>query len=453
MDLDSNSDIGKNVQEISVTTAERGTTYPGSRAVNARGKRSTGGRGGELALDARHAYMGSIQEIPVLSKAEVARLSHELQGHRAVFEQSMTQIEGTAQLLLARWEQRRQHGRVTAALSRHHREAGRGDPGPELDLEFGRLQRLLGRTSIPWAQVTRLLDRTEISFEVLVEIYEELSALTDSERRSHGLATAAARRTLAESGSALDQYRDLVSKLAEHNLRLVVKCAHRYRSMGVPFMDLVQEGNLGLLRAVEKFDPDKGFMFSTYAVWWIQQAMIRAVQNQRRTVRIPSHVCELQVRYRRVVEELSRRLGRKPEAEELTEALRVDRPQLDAVIASLVPERSIHSPVPGLDAISYEDVIEDVDAAVPGEALEQERLRGAIGTLLDNLGPRERAVVASRFGLRGDDDAETLGEIGTRLGLSRERVRQIECAALARLRSLPEAQHLRGLLAEADDAA
>jgi RNA polymerase primary sigma factor len=135
------------------------------------------------------------------------------------------------------------------------------------------------------------------------------------------LDAAAARRCLARAVRALAEYHQHVQVFAQHNLRLVAKCAHRYRGLGLSFMDLVQEGNLGLIRAIEKFEAERGFMFSTYAVWWIQQAMIRAIQNQRRTVRVPSHICEQQIRLRRIEGELARRLGAIRPAGELAPTL------------------------------------------------------------------------------------------------------------------------------------
>jgi len=213
--------------------------------------------------------------------------------------------------------------------------------------------------------------------------------------------------------------------------------------MGVPFMDLVQEGNLGLIRAVEKFEAERGFMFSTYAVWWIQQAMIRAVQNQARTVRLPSHVCEQQVRYRRQHDALSRRLGREPTQHEMSDELGLDLDQTALLETTLVPIRSMHAPVQGLDDVTFEDALADEDVPDPIESLDQERLSDAVGRLLEGLDARERKVLMWRFGLEGDGEASTLGEIGKRLGLSRERVRQIESLALSRLR-----EHARGPLLE-----
>jgi RNA polymerase primary sigma factor len=174
-------------------------------------------------------------------------------------------------------------------------------------------------------------------------------------------------------------------------------------------------------------------MFSTYAVWWIQQAMIRAVQNQARTVRLPSHVCEQQVRYRRKREELLRQLGRDPTAHEVARALDLPLEQADVLEAALSPIKSIHAPVRGLDDVSFEDALPDEQAVDPERAIDDGRLSRAVHQLLSGLEPRERQIVGWRFGL-SDDKQETLDEIGKRLGLSRERVRQIESGALARLR-------------------
>jgi RNA polymerase sigma factor (sigma-70 family) len=250
-----------------------------------------------------------------------------------------------------------------------------------------------------------------------------------------GVHTVFARQRLERAERALAGHHRAVQKIAYHNLRLVAKCAHRYRNMGVAFMDLVQEGNLGLIRAIEKFDPDRGFMFSTYAVWWIQQAMIRAVQNQARTVRLPSHVCEQQVRYRRKREELLHTLGRDPSVLEIARALDLPLEQADVLEAALAPVRSIHAPVQGLEEVALEETLEDEQAVDADAALDDARLASDVARLVAQLPPRERKIVSWRFGLDGAEPL-TLGEVGRRLGLSRERVRQLEGGAIARLRAL-----------------
>lgn len=174
-------------------------------------------------------------------------------------------------------------------------------------------------------------------------------------------------------------------------------------------------------------------MFSTYAVWWIQQAMIRAVQNQARTVRLPSHVCEQQVRYRRTREELLRRLGRDPSPVEVAEELSLPLEQADLLEGALSPIKSLSAPMQGLDEVTLEESLPDDDVAAADSELDRSRLSGTVHGLLAQVPPRERKILTWRFGLDGEEPA-TLGEIGRRLGLSRERVRQLEGSALTRLR-------------------
>jgi RNA polymerase sigma factor (sigma-70 family) len=408
------------------------------------------------ALDARAAYLQSIQDVPVLSRERVYELTREMRRNEADFERELLSVPGVATLFLERWRQRLDKGRVTAALSRHYRDGGDRDWNAQIDACFRKLERLLALLPVPGGRISKLLAEAELGLPLLLEAYGELLAALDggalalADRRRLGLTTPAARTAVARAQKSLARYHEAKQTIAHHNLRLVVKCTRRFSNLGVPFMDLVQEGNLGLIRAVEKFDPDRGFMFSTYAVWWIQQAMIRALQNQRRTVRVPSHVCELQVRMRHAEEGLARRLGRDPEPQEVAGALDLSLEQYDALASTLSPVRSIHAPVAGLDDVCLEDTLSDGEVPEPGEAVEREQLRAGVDALLANLDSRERKVLHWRFGLSGGDGAVTLGEIGRRLGLSRERVRQIEVAALARLREHADSDQLREVLALGD---
>jgi RNA polymerase sigma factor (sigma-70 family) len=391
-------------------------------------------------LDARQLYMNQIQDIPVLDRETVAQLSNRISEEMAVFERSLLEIPGAALRVVAEWESRRARGLVTAVLCRHARDGSKRDWGKHVDGHLARAKLQLSRTPVSYPRVAKTLRDAELAFELLVEIHGDLLAAAApeadrAERRRLGLDTASARRRLDRAVEALAAYHQHVQRFAHHNLRLVAKCAHRYRGLGLSFMDLVQEGNLGLIRAIEKFEPERGFMFSTYAVWWIQQAMIRAIQNQRRTVRVPSHVCEQQIRLRRIEGELARRLGRDPTGEELAPSMGLTPDAVDELVATLAPIRSLNAPAPGLEDVELADLVRDETIADPTVALERGEQAAVLSELLEGLSPRERQVIDWRFGLSGGADPSTLGEIGERLGLSRERVRQIEAVALARLRA------------------
>lgn len=397
-------------------------------------------RGASAPLDARQLYMNQIQAIPVLDREAVAQLSDRIREQQALFEGSLLEIPGAALRVVAEWESRRSRGLVTAVLCRHARDGSRRDWGKHIDTHLARAQQKLARTPVSYPRVAETLRKAELAFELLVEIHAGLLAAAApdadrSERRRLGLDAAAARRDLARAGRALAEYHEHVQVFAHHNLRLVAKCAHRYRGLGLSFMDLVQEGNLGLIRAIEKFEPERGFMFSTYAVWWIQQAMIRAIQNQRRTVRVPSHICEQQIRLRRIEGELARQLGREPTGEDLAPTMGLTPDAVDELVATFAPIRSLNAPAPGLEDVELADLLRDETVADPTLALERGEQSAVLAELLETLPPRERQVIDWRFGLSGGHDPSTLGEIGERLGLSRERVRQIEAAALARLRA------------------
>jgi RNA polymerase primary sigma factor len=249
------------------------------------------------------------------------------------------------------------------------------------------------------------------------------------------------RDAFTRARAALERHDAAKQRFVRHNLRLVVKVAKRYRNLGVSFPDLIQEGNLGLIRAVEKFDHRRGFMFSTYAVWWIHQAMIRAIQNHSRTVRVPSHMYDLQLRYRRADEELRRRLGRSPRAGELAAELGLDDEAFANLSSTLAPIASLHAPLADTDSLSLEDSLEDEESPDPIAEVDRLEVRGELSRLLVVLSPRERRILDWRFGL-SDDDPQTLEDIGRRLNLSRERVRQLTGRALEKLRQQPESQRL-----------
>jgi RNA polymerase primary sigma factor len=320
--------------------------------------------------------------------------------------------------------------RALRAASSPDRGAGTSDPVRMYLKEIGRVPLLTGPEEVEYSRrietggfaATRLAD---------LAVTGQLASLSFEDRR-------ALQREVRRGEDAREV-------LIEANLRLVVSIAKRYVGRGMHFLDLIQEGNLGLMRAVEKFDYTKGFKFSTYATWWIRQAITRAIADQARTIRIPVHMVESINKVHRVQRQMMQELEREPTVEELAEAVGLTEDRIREIQRISLDLLSLDAPVGEEDDSNLSDFIEDQAAEAPADVAARRMLNRAVIDALDELNDREKAVVRLRFGL-DDGQARTLEEVGKEFGVTRERIRQIESKTLAKLRHPHRSQKLRDYL-------
>jgi RNA polymerase primary sigma factor len=311
-----------------------------------------------------------------------------------------------------------------------HRTGGSTDPVRTYLKEIGKIDLLTAAEEVALAR----------RIEAGVLAARRIAALEDAEPGS-----AISEEELAPLEAMVADGYWAKKELTEANLRLVVSIAKRYLGRGLLFLDLIQEGNLGLIRAVEKFDYTKGFKFSTYATWWIRQAITRAIADQARTIRIPVHMVETINTVLRVQRQMLQELGREPTLEELADKLRTTAVRVREIQRLAQEPVSLETPV-GLDEGSaLGDFIEDAEAIEPADAAARALLSEAVGEALEELTERERQVVRLRFGLE-DGQVRTLEEVGREFGVTRERIRQIEAKTLAKLRHPIRSQKLRDYL-------
>jgi RNA polymerase primary sigma factor len=290
----------------------------------------------------------------------------------------------------------------------------------------------------------------QIEDEMLLEIDMMDSVSLDDPVRMYlkeigrvSLLTAQDEVTLAMAIEAGDM--DSKQRLTEANLRLVVSIAKKYIGRGMSFLDLIQEGNMGLIRAVEKFDYHKGYKFSTYATWWIRQAITRAIADQARTIRIPVHMVETINKLTRVSRRLLQELGREPTDDEIAEEMGITPEKVREIIKVSQDPVSLETPIGEEEDSHLGDFVEDREATSPSDAASLTMLHNEVEDILDTLTPRERRVLQLRFGLI-DGHQRTLEEVGKRFGVTRERIRQIEAKALRKLRHPSRSKKLRDYL-------
>jgi len=243
------------------------------------------------------------------------------------------------------------------------------------------------------------------------------------------------------------------SQMIRANLRLVVKIAHDYANLGLPLLDLVSEGNIGLMKAVERFDPAKGGKLSTYAGWWIKQSIKRALANQSKTIRLPVHLVDKIAKIRRVSLSMSEELGREPTDQELADEVGLSAAKLSQLRTVSIRPASLDAPMNDEDGTEFGEIVGDDNAVDPAENLSDKNLQEEIADLLRVLDDRERKIIMSRFGLDGGN-SRTLEEVGEKFGVTRERIRQLQNIALAKLRrALRKREHpIEHLIARGADA-
>ncbi|HVS07122.1 MAG TPA: RNA polymerase sigma factor RpoD [Candidatus Dormibacteraeota bacterium] len=326
-----------------------------------------------------------------------------------------------------------------------------GLSGAQLDPEeLIQVSEVFQQMGIPIADGEKDLQGAELDDDLMAEAAEMDSAAIDDPVRMYlkeigqfALLKAEQEVTLAKAIEARDV--DAKDRLAEANLRLVVAIAKKYAGRGMSLLDLIQEGNLGLMRAVEKFDYHRGFKFSTYATWWIRQAITRAIADQARTIRVPVHVVELINKLGRSRRQLQQDLGREPTDEEIGRELEISADRVREIERISQNPVSLEAPIGEEDDSNLGDFVQDGEATSPADAAALTMLRNEVDLILDTLSARERRVLQLRFGLL-EGNERTLEEVGQRLGVTRERIRQIEAKALRKLRHPSRSKKLKDYL-------
>lgn len=392
-------------------------------------------------------YLNEVSDLPVLDPDEQNRLLRAMESAEEAFRSHLADIPEAAQLLVERWAERFAGRLVTGALSRWHRDGSGRDVNQLIDDAVANIQAALA--ALPTLQgqqpvnggelavsnLAKSVRDADFALPLIIEILEELTLPQTHLEGRH------ARAALRNAIKARAQLTDSKNLFVNHNLRLVIRVAKNYRNQGIPFLDLIQEGNLGLIRAVEKFDYRRGYKFSTYAVWWVEQALVRSVANDSRTVRIPSPLRDAQRKLKQHEQAQRASHAGEPQTSTLIEAIGISPDIADDLRRSLSNEISTQTPVSAIDTTTLEEKLANSDHENFFEFIDRDVIDRCVRDIVPTLCERERQVIEARFGLFGVEP-QSLREIGDELGVSRERVRQIERSALQRLQKNELAQSI-----------